>query len=87
MAFQVPIPWPVRNFRLFHQHRSSLTAMRRLQNVAAVTSDLWPSMSSLLAAPWKQAGRAPMAGVRDTRQRDLKQENTVVVSIGFCVYE
>ncbi|KAJ5640463.1 Mitochondrial inner membrane i-AAA protease supercomplex subunit YME1 [Penicillium herquei] len=35
-------------------------------NVAAVTTDIWPSMSTLLATPWKQGVRTPAVGAHKT---------------------
>lgn len=50
-----------------------------LQNVAAVTSDLWPSMSSLLAAPRQLTGRTPTTGIHDASSRNpIQQENVAV---------
>ncbi|KAJ5679344.1 hypothetical protein N7462_007588 [Penicillium macrosclerotiorum] len=47
-------------------------------NVAAVTSELWPSMSSVLTAPFRQTSRVPTAGTRETGQRSPRaEENTV----------
>ncbi|KAJ5168343.1 Mitochondrial inner membrane i-AAA protease supercomplex subunit YME1 [Penicillium canariense] len=58
-------------------------------NVAAVTSDLWPAMSSVLAAPFKQAGRGSAAEVRDIRQQDLTPEQNAAtfqrVSLPECL--
>ncbi|KAJ5920752.1 ATPase AAA-type core [Penicillium verhagenii] len=44
------------------------------QNIAAVTTDLWPSMSNLLAIPWKQVGRIPTTTPHETIQRTPSQE-------------
>ncbi|KAJ5190734.1 ATPase AAA-type core [Penicillium cinerascens] len=49
-------------------------------NVAAVTSDLWPSMSSLLASPRQLTGRTPTAGIRDTRPSNPTQQESVATS-------
>ncbi|KAJ5595318.1 ATPase AAA-type core [Penicillium hispanicum] len=46
-------------------------------SVASVTSDLWPSMSTVLAAPWKQVGRTPVTGTREFVQRKPAQEQNV----------
>ncbi|KAJ5632541.1 hypothetical protein N7490_008880 [Penicillium lividum] len=50
-------------------------------NIAAVTTDLWPSMHNLLAVPWKQVGRTPAAGAHETIQRTPSQEQSLVVGI------
>lgn len=47
-------------------------------NMAAVTTDLWPSMSNLLATPWKQVGRTPAAGAHETTGRTPSQQQNVV---------
>ncbi|KAJ5086563.1 hypothetical protein NUU61_007870 [Penicillium alfredii] len=79
MAFQVSIPRPVRTTSRFLDQSLSLTRTMLHQNVAAVTSDLWPSMSSLLAAPWKQSGRTPTASAEASR-RNLNKEKTTTMS-------
>lgn len=80
MAFQVPIPRPVSNIPNFYRYFLSLTAASSRQNVAAVTSDLWPS---ILVTPWKQAGRAPTSGIRDIHQTTPEQKTTAEVSYDF----
>ncbi|KAJ5899165.1 ATPase AAA-type core [Penicillium taxi] len=42
-------------------------------NMAAVTADLWPSMSSVLTAPWKQTGRPPTVATRDRNPAQEKE--------------
>ncbi|KAH8428178.1 i-AAA protease YME1 [Aspergillus melleus] len=44
-------------------------------NIAAVTSDIWPSMSKLLNAPWKNVERGPSPG-STTSQRTLGEASS-----------
>jgi hypothetical protein len=47
-----------------------------------VTSDLWPSMSNVLAAPFmRAAGRTPTGDVRGIRQQSSLSEQNVAVRI------
>ncbi|KAJ5935356.1 hypothetical protein N7466_004903 [Penicillium verhagenii] len=48
--------------------------------MAAVTTDLWPSMSNLLAIPWKQVGRTPTTTPHETIQRTPSQEQIAVTN-------
>jgi ATP-dependent metalloprotease len=44
-------------------------------NVAAVASDLWPSMSNVLAAPFKRAAaQAPTAAIRNARLQQFSEQ-------------
>ncbi|KAJ5730068.1 ATPase AAA-type core [Penicillium malachiteum] len=43
-------------------------------NVAAVTTDIWPSMSTLLATPWKQVVRTPAIGAHETTQKTHREQ-------------
>ncbi|KAJ6016268.1 ATPase AAA-type core [Penicillium herquei] len=43
-------------------------------NVAAVTTDIWPSMSTLLATPWKQVVRTPAIGTHETTQKTHREQ-------------
>lgn len=79
MAFQFPIAGPVRTIPFPFISDPLLTVVLSFQNVAAVTSDLWPSMSSLLAAPRQLTGRTPTAGIRDTRPSNPTQQKSVAV--------
>ncbi|CAL5874728.1 uncharacterized protein PFLUO_LOCUS9029 [Penicillium psychrofluorescens] len=45
-----------------------------------MTSDLWPTMSSLLAAPWKQAGRISAANASETAERKPNRKENATVS-------
>ncbi|KAJ5380325.1 Mitochondrial inner membrane i-AAA protease supercomplex subunit YME1 [Penicillium cataractarum] len=50
-------------------------------SVAAVTSDLWPSMSNVLVAPFtRAAGRTPTGDVRGIRQQSSFSEQNVATS-------
>ena len=49
------------------------------QNIAAVTSELWPSMSNILAAPFRQIGRTPTAHISEPLQRSSGRPENVVV--------
>ncbi|KAJ6089789.1 hypothetical protein N7467_005005 [Penicillium canescens] len=51
-----------------------------IPNIAAVTSELWPSMSNILAAPFRQIGRTPTAHVSEPLQRSSGRPENVVTS-------
>jgi len=58
-------------------------------NVAAVASDLWPSMSNVLVAPFKRAAaQAPTAAVRDARLQPFSEQTVATsqrVSLPECL--
>ena len=53
MAFQAPAAVRTRHYSPGKKYLTELLA----QNVASVTADLWPTMKSTLAAPWRTLRR------------------------------
>ncbi|KAJ5961982.1 ATPase AAA-type core [Penicillium viridicatum] len=51
-----------------------------MPNVAAVTSDLWPSMYNVLAAPWKQTGRTSTTKLSESFQRSNSRQGNETIS-------
>ncbi|KAJ5202656.1 ATPase AAA-type core [Penicillium cf. viridicatum] len=51
-----------------------------MPNVAAVTSDLWPSMYNVLAAPWRQTGRTPTIKLSESLQRSTNRQGNETIS-------
>lgn len=81
MVLQIPIARPVRTYPFLSILIPLLIFALSFQNVAAVTSDLWPSMSNLLAAPRQLTGRTPTARIRDTRPSNHIQQESVAVCL------
>ena len=79
MAFQVPIPKPVRTLGLRSGAFDFANLGDAMQKMAAVTSDIWPSMSELLNAPWKNVERGPSPG-STTSQRSAGEASSTVCS-------
>jgi hypothetical protein len=77
MAFQVAIPKLVSTISRSAIKTLELTQVIFSQDVAAVTSDLWPSFSRSLAAPWKQTDRVSTADASNSRNI-LRQGNEKV---------
>ncbi|CAG8876383.1 unnamed protein product [Penicillium nalgiovense] len=51
-----------------------------MPNVAAVTSDLWPSMYNVLAVPWKQTGRTTTTNASESLQRSTSRQGKETIS-------